>query len=70
MNIRIPEGRLRKFGYVEFEDRESLLEALALDDQVKIFLVVQIIHDQLFYGKRYFGSLHRYTWEPKALIFP
>ncbi|XP_050406365.1 eukaryotic translation initiation factor 4B isoform X1 [Patella vulgata] len=36
LNVRLPsdQGRLRGFGYVEFEDRESLLEALTMDDSM------------------------------------
>ncbi|XP_067687671.1 eukaryotic translation initiation factor 4B-like isoform X2 [Haliotis asinina] len=35
-NVRLPtdQGRLRGFGYVEFEDRESLIDALTLNDSV------------------------------------
>ncbi|KAK3586289.1 hypothetical protein CHS0354_035690 [Potamilus streckersoni] len=35
LNVRLPEenGRLRGFGYVEFEDRESLLDAIALNEE-------------------------------------
>lgn len=29
-------GRLKGFGYAEFEDRESLLQALNMNDEVRI----------------------------------
>lgn len=37
VNVRLPtdQGRLRGFGYVEFEDRQSLIDALGLNDEVK-----------------------------------
>uniref|UniRef100_K1QDY6 Eukaryotic translation initiation factor 4B n=1 Tax=Magallana gigas TaxID=29159 RepID=K1QDY6_MAGGI len=35
VNVRLPtdQGRLRGFGYVEFEDRQSLIDALGLNDE-------------------------------------
>ena len=36
VNIRLPQeqGRMKGFGYAEFEDRESLIDALSLNDTV------------------------------------
>ena len=36
LNVRLPEdrGRLRGFGYVEFADRQNLLDALSMNEEV------------------------------------
>ena len=38
VKVRLPEdnGRFRGFGYVEFENRQGLIDALALNDEVRI----------------------------------
>ena len=43
--MRLPEdaGRFRGFGYVEFETRQALIDALALSDEVSIHFVVVCI---------------------------
>lgn len=41
ISIRLPresEGRSKGFGYVEFEDRDSLVNAVNLHDLVTIFI--------------------------------
>ena len=37
VSVRLPEenGRFRGFGYVEFETRQALIDALALSDEVR-----------------------------------
>lgn len=47
VNVRLPEdrGRLRGFGYVEFTDRQNLLDALNMNEEVGInlnYLMVSI----------------------------
>ena len=39
VNVRLPteQGRLRGFGYVEFEDKQSLIDALGLNDEVRYY---------------------------------
>ena len=39
--MRLPEdaGRFRGFGYVEFETRQGLIDALALSDEVGIHIL-------------------------------
>ena len=48
--MRLPEdaGRFRGFGYVEFETRQALIDALALSDEVSIhFIVVCIVETEI-----------------------
>ena len=35
MNVRLPEenGRFKGFGYVQFEDRQSLIKALQMNEE-------------------------------------
>jgi RNA recognition motif-containing protein len=41
MNVRLPEdnGRLRGFGYVQFETREALIDALSMSEEVCYLLL-------------------------------
>ena len=44
VNVRLPDdrGRAKGFGYAEFEDRQSLIDALSLHDEVSLQQVFNI----------------------------
>jgi len=44
-SVRLPSdgGRAKGFGYAEFEDRQSLLEALTFSEAVSLFLYHYIV---------------------------
>ena len=72
--VRLPRdgdaetGRLKGFGYADFEDRESLVEALNMNDQL-----LQVMFQRLILNKQYLVFLifviFRYTVNNKMVIF-
>lgn len=54
--MRIPKDerpgeppKLKGYGYVEFEDRESLLNALVIPDTVCNYLYIDLLYDYVFF---------------------